>query len=64
MAGEVIVVEPMGSETELLVQAGEAQFVLLTHGRPAVNPGDRIGLSVDPSMVHVFDQKTGARLAA
>jgi multiple sugar transport system ATP-binding protein len=64
VAGEVIVVEPMGSETELLVQAGEAQFVLLTHGRPAVNPGDRIGLSVDPSMVHVFDQKTGARLAA
>src|ERR1700693_1751111 len=27
VAGEVIVVEPMGSETELLVQAGEAQFV-------------------------------------
>ena len=49
---------------ELLVQAGEAQFVLLTHGRPVVNPGDKIGLSVDPRMVHVFDQKTGARLAA
>src|SRR5437667_3434577 len=64
VAGEVIVVEPMGSETELLVQAGEAQFVLLTHGRPVVNPGDKIGLSVDPRMVHVFDQKTGARLAA
>src|ERR1700693_2711113 len=27
VVGEVIVVEPMGSETELLVQAGEAQFV-------------------------------------
>jgi multiple sugar transport system ATP-binding protein len=62
--GEIIVVEPMGAETELLVQAGSAQFVLMTHGRPVVNPGDRIQLSIDPAMVHVFDQKTGARIAA
>jgi multiple sugar transport system ATP-binding protein len=61
---EVIVVEPTGAETELLVQAGDSQIVLVTHGRPTVNPGDKIGLSVDPSMVHVFDQKTGARIAA
>ena len=61
---EIIVVEPTGAETELLVQAGEAQIVLVTHGRPVVNPGDKIGLAVDPAMVHVFDQKTGARIAA
>src|SRR3989454_1916858 len=42
--GEIIVVEPTGAETELLVQSGEAQIVLVTHGRPVVNPGDRIGL--------------------
>src|SRR6059036_3617289 len=39
--GEIVVVEPMGAETELLVQAGAAQIVLMTHGRPAVNPGDK-----------------------
>jgi multiple sugar transport system ATP-binding protein len=61
---EIIVVEPTGAETELLVQAGEAQIVLVTHGRPVVNPGDKVGLAVDPAMVHVFDQKTGARIAA
>src|SRR5438874_10253943 len=61
---EIIVVEPTGAETELLVQAGEAQIVLVTHGRPVVNPGDKIGLAVDPAMGHVFDQKTGARIAA
>jgi multiple sugar transport system ATP-binding protein len=61
---EIIVVEPTGAETELLVQAGDAQIVLVTHGRPDVNPGDKIGLAVDPAMVHVFDQKTGARIAA
>ena len=62
--GEIIVVEPTGAETELLVQSGEAQIVLVTHGRPVVNPGDRIGLAVDPAMVHVFDQQTGQRIAA
>ena len=64
VAGEIIVVEPTGAETELLLQAGEAQIVLVTHGRPQVNPGDRVGLAVEPAMVHVFDQKTGQRLAA
>jgi multiple sugar transport system ATP-binding protein len=61
---EITVVEPTGAETELLVQAGESQIVLVTHGRPQVKPGDRIGLTVDPAMVHVFDQATGQRLAA
>ena len=64
MPAEIIVVEPMGAETELLVQAGVAQIVLMTHGRPVVNPGDKVQLSIDPAMVHVFDQKTGARLTA
>ncbi len=61
---EITVVEPTGAETELLVQAGDSQIVLVTHGRPQVKPGDRIGLSVDPAMVHVFDQATGQRLEA
>ena len=64
VVGEVVVVEPTGSETELLIQAGQAQLILVTHGRPDVNPGDRVGLAVTPGKVHVFDQGTGARLAA
>ena len=62
--GEIVVVEPMGAETELLVNAGGAEIVLMTHGRPVVNPGDKIQLAVDPAMVHVFDKATGQRLAA
>ncbi len=61
---EIVVVEPTGAETELLIQAGDAQLILVTHGRPNVNPGDRIGLAIDPAKVHVFDQASGARLAA
>jgi multiple sugar transport system ATP-binding protein len=61
---QVIVVEPTGAETELLVRAGDAQIVLKTHGRTEVNPGDSVGLNVDPAMIHVFDQKSGKRIAA
>jgi multiple sugar transport system ATP-binding protein len=64
VVGEIVVVEPTGAETELLIQAGQAQVILVTHGRPDVNPGDRVGLTVEPGKVHVFDQATGARLAA
>ena len=64
VTGEIVVVEPTGAETELLIQAGQAQVILVTHGRPDVNPGDRVGLTVEPGKVHVFDQGTGARLAA
>jgi multiple sugar transport system ATP-binding protein len=62
--GEIVVVEPTGAETELLIQVGEAQVILVTHGRPAVNPGDRVGLAVDPGKVHAFDASSGARLSA
>ena len=59
---EVTVVEPTGAETELLVKAGDASIVLVTHGRTSVRPGDRIGLTLDPATVHVFDAASGRRL--
>jgi multiple sugar transport system ATP-binding protein len=60
---EIVVVEPTGAETELLIKAGDVQMILVTHGRPNVNPGDRVGLAVDPRKVHLFDRGSGARLA-
>ncbi len=62
--GEIIVVEPTGAETELLIQVGAAQIVLRMHGRPAVRPEQKIGLAVDPANVHLFDRATGQRLTA
>ena len=40
---------------------------VLTGGGPVgstqtVNPGEKVSLSVDPSMVHVFDKETGQRI--
>jgi multiple sugar transport system ATP-binding protein len=59
---EVIVVEPTGAETELLVQAGAGQIILIMHGRTAVAPGERIGIAVEAGAVHLFDRGTGGRI--
>jgi multiple sugar transport system ATP-binding protein len=64
VAAEVIVVEPTGAETELLVRAGQAQIVVVVHGRTNVNPGETIALAVDTAAVHLFDPTSGATLVA
>ena len=60
--GEVVVVEPTGAETELLVQAGGASFTVVAHGRSGARPGDRVGLVPSTAHVHIFDAASGARL--
>jgi multiple sugar transport system ATP-binding protein len=62
--GEIIVVEPTGSETELVVRIGAAQVIVETHGRPALQPGDKVTFAVKPANVHLFDQASGARLSS
>jgi multiple sugar transport system ATP-binding protein len=60
--GEIVVVEPTGSETELVVRIGEAQVIVETRGRPALSPGDKVTFAVDPSNVHLFDRESGQRM--
>ena len=62
--GEIVVVEPTGSETELVVQIGNAQMTVETHGRTTLQPGDKVGFAIDPAHVHLFDQGSGARLVS
>ena len=57
---QVIVVEPTGAETELLLQVGQARMIVVTHGRAMVQPDDMVGLRIDPAKVHVFDQTRAA----
>jgi multiple sugar transport system ATP-binding protein len=61
---EVIVVEPTGAETELLVQVGASQFVVVLHGRTQAEPGETIQLRVDTGAVHLFDPTSGVALTA
>jgi multiple sugar transport system ATP-binding protein len=59
---KVIVVEPTGAETELLLQVGDAQIVAVIHGRTAANPDDIVDLAIDADKAHVFDSASGKRL--
>ena len=62
IAAKVIVVEPTGAETELLLQVGDAQIVVVIHGRTAAKPDDVVHLAIDTDKAHVFDSASGKRL--
>ena len=62
ITAEVVVVEPMGAETELVVKVADASLVVTAHGRSNAKPGDAIKLAPDAASVHLFDAASGLRL--
>jgi ABC-type sugar transport system ATPase subunit len=62
--GDAVVrmVEPLGSDTLVHLDAGGARLVAKVPGIPALAPGARVGVQVDPTNLHLFDA-AGARLA-
>ena len=61
---EIVVVEPTGSETQVFAKLGGEQVVAVFRERHLFNPGDKVRLKPDPSLVHLFDEATGKRLNA
>ncbi len=59
---EVSVVEPTGSEPQVFARLGGQDIVGVFRERIAVGPGDKLPLSPDPNLVHLFDQETGRRI--
>jgi multiple sugar transport system ATP-binding protein len=62
IAAEVVVVEPMGAQTELVVRVADVSLTVVTHGRANLRPGDRLSLSPEAARAHVFDSATGHRI--
>jgi multiple sugar transport system ATP-binding protein len=66
IAAEVVVVEPTGAETELLLQIGQGDsaqsLVLVMHGRTDARPGQTVHLAIDGAKAHGFDGQGGQRL--
>ena len=62
LTGEVIVVEPTGADTHVLVRAAGAEILAIFHERHAFQPGQTIGLRPDVASTHLFDavQRTRA----
>jgi multiple sugar transport system ATP-binding protein len=59
---EVLVVEPLGSETLVHLDAGGQPLVAKVPGIPRVAAGDRLGVQPDLARLHFFDGN-GSRLA-
>jgi len=62
IAAEVIVVEPMGAETELVVKVGDTTLNVMSRGRSNAGPGDKVFLAPDAANAHLFDAATGLRI--
>ena len=62
IAAQVVVVEPTGAETELLLQVGGQQLVVVVHGRTNARPDDTVHLALDAAKAHVFDGASEKRL--
>jgi multiple sugar transport system ATP-binding protein len=59
---EISVVEPTGSETQLVAKLGGQEMLAVFRERHAFKPGDRVKLKPDTRLVHLFDEATGKRL--
>jgi multiple sugar transport system ATP-binding protein len=60
--GEVIVVEPTGSEIQVVAKLAGHDIIAVFRERHNFKPGDKIRLKPDPKLVHLFDEATGKRL--
>ncbi|MDF1489269.1 ABC transporter ATP-binding protein [Tessaracoccus caeni] len=60
--GSVLMVEPLGSHTDVTVDLGAANFVVRLTGFTALAPGDPVRIDVTDAAQHLFDVATGQRL--
>jgi multiple sugar transport system ATP-binding protein len=61
-AAEIQVVEPTGSETQLVAKLGGQNVLAVFRERHPFKPGDTVRLKPDARLVHLFDETTGERL--
>ena len=59
---EVIVVEPTGSETQIVARVGAQDIIAVFRDRHAVSPGEKIRLRPRADAAHLFDKESGKRL--
>ncbi len=58
----VQVVEPTGSETQVLMKVGNQSMIGAFRERVSAKPGEILPVRPDPALVHLFDQQSGQRM--
>jgi len=64
IAAQVVVVEPTGSESMVLVRVGKTELTCVFRERVTARPGETIQIAPDTRLVHLFDEATGKRIPA
>jgi multiple sugar transport system ATP-binding protein len=59
---DVVVIEPTGSETQIVARHSCGEIVAAFRERHQISPGERIHLRPRAKAAHLFDAQTGARL--
>jgi multiple sugar transport system ATP-binding protein len=59
----VTVIEPTGAETQVIGKVGAEKIMGVFRERVSTKPGEQLAMSPDLSLVHLFDAKSGQRLA-
>ena len=61
-SAQIVVIEPTGSETQVVLRAGGVDISVVCRERVTARPGDILHLKMPAGKVHVFDEATGKRL--
>ncbi len=61
-AAKVLVIEPTGSDTQIVAEVGDQQVLAVTRERYDLHPGDEILLAPDGNLAHLFSSETGERI--
>jgi multiple sugar transport system ATP-binding protein len=59
---EIVVVEPTGSETQIVARIGTQDIIAIFRDRRHVEPGDKGHLRPRAASAHLFDKDTGKRI--
>src|SRR5262245_17707267 len=59
---QVQVVEPTGSETQVLLRIGGQSLIAAFRDRISAKPGEILPISPDRALIHLFDRQSGQRL--
>ena len=62
VAAELRMVEPTGSETQLLLQLGRHPLTCVVRDRIGAAPGQAVRLALDTARMHLFDPASGQRI--
>ena len=59
---KIIVIEPTGSETQVVVECAGQEMVCVFRERVTAQPGSTLRIKPDPKLVHLFEETSGRRI--